>query len=155
MSALTFRIYDDSLAPDFRRLNLEWIKKHFVVEPHDLEQLDHPREHIINPGGEILFALLAGEIVGVCAIIKTGENEFEIAKMSVASSFQGRGFGGEICRKAIETARRMGARRIWLASNTKLKPALRVYEKLGFKEFSVVDSPYTRVDIHMELLLDP
>jgi len=155
MSELSFRTYDDSLAPDFRRLNLEWIEKYFVVEPHDLEQLDHPREHVIDPGGEILFAFLDGEVAGVCAIIKTGENEFEIAKMSVASAFQGRGFGGEICRKAVETARGMGARRIWLASNTKLKPALRVYEKLGFKEFTVADSPYARVDIHMELLLEP
>jgi GNAT superfamily N-acetyltransferase len=155
MSELTFRTYDDRLAPDFKRLNLEWIEKYFAVEPHDLEQLDHPREHIIDPGGEILFALLDGEVAGVCAIIKTGPQEYELAKMCVGSAFQGRQLGSAICRQAIETARGMGARRIWLASNRRLKTALHVYEKLGFKEFSVASSPYARVDIHMELLLEP
>ena len=122
---------------------------------HDLEQLDHPREHIIDPGGEILFGLLEGQVAGVCAIVKTGPTEFELAKMCIAQSFQGRGLGEAICRKAVETACGMGARRIWLASNRRLKPALRVYEKLGFREFAVASSPYARVDIHMELLLDP
>jgi len=155
MSKLTFRTYDDSLAADFKRLNLEWIKKYFTVEPHDLEQLDHPREYIIDPGGEVLFAFLDGEIAGVCAIIKTAPQEFELAKMCIAAPFQGRGLGEEICREAIETARGMGAQRIWLGSNRVLKPALRVYEKLGFKEFAVASTPYARADIHMELLLGP
>jgi putative acetyltransferase len=155
MSELTFRTFDDGLAADFKRLNLEWIEKYFAVEPHDLEQLDHPREHIIDAGGEILFGFIGGQVAGVCAIVKTGPNEFELAKMCLAPQFQGRGLGEAICRQAVETARGMGARRIWLASNRILKPALRVYEKLGFAEFTGAVTPYARTNIYMELLLDP
>ncbi len=128
-----FRTFDDSLAADFRQLNLEWIEKYFTVEPHDLEQLGHPREHIIDPGGEILFGLIEGQVAGVCAIVKTGSAEFELAKMCIAPQFQGRGLGEAICRQAVATARGMGARRVWLASNRILKPALRVYEKLALQ----------------------
>jgi GNAT superfamily N-acetyltransferase len=154
MSEITFRTFEEPLAPDFKRLNLEWIQKYFAVEPHDLEQLDHPREYIIHPGGEIVFALLDGQVVGVCALIKTGSEEFELAKMAVSSDFQGRQIGLQLGRQAIEEARRMGARRIWLASNRQLKSALHVYEKLGFREFTAASSPYARTDIFMELLLD-
>ena len=48
----------------FMRLNLEWLEKYFHVEPHDLEVLYDPEDHIIEPGGEIFFAKLNGNIVG-------------------------------------------------------------------------------------------
>ena len=35
--------YDDSLAAEFRDINLEWISSMFRVEAVDLEVLEHPR----------------------------------------------------------------------------------------------------------------
>ena len=154
MCELTLSNYNENYAKAFKELNLEWIEKYFVVEEHDLEQLSHPKEYIINPGGEILFAVYDNQIAGVCALIKTGEHEFELAKMAVSTNFQGKQIGYKLGKYTIETAKRLGAKRIWLESNRKLEPALSLYRKLGFKETPITYTPYARADIRMELVFD-
>ncbi len=146
--------YNKQYAKDFKRLNLEWIEKYFVVEDHDLEQLGNPEEYIIDKGGEILFAVCENEVAGVCALIKTGEQEFELAKMAVSPNFQGKQIGYKLGIYTIETAKLLGAKRIWLESNRRLGPAINLYWKLGFKEIAITVTPYTRADIRMELMLD-
>jgi GNAT superfamily N-acetyltransferase len=137
----------------FLSLNLAWISRHFHVEPHDEEQLKDPKGHILADGGQVLLAVTrCGEIIGTCALIASGRGEFEVAKMSVAESFQGQGVGKRLCETAVLWARDAGARRLWLESNRKLTPALRLYEKAGFREITLVPSTYTRVDIRMELV---
>ena len=143
--------FNKCYAKDYKRLNLEWIEKYFVVEEHDLEQLSNPEKYIIDKGGEILFAVYEEEVAGVCALIKTGENEFELAKMAVAPQFQGKQIGYKLGHYAIETAKLLGAKRIWLESNRKLTPAINLYIKLGFKEIPVTVTPYARANIRMEL----
>ena len=124
------------------------------MEEHDLEQLSNPEKYIIDKGGEILFAVYEEEVAGVCALIKTGECEFELAKMAVAPQFQGKQIGYKLGHYAIETAKLLGAKRIWLESNRKLTPAIKLYIKLGFKEIPVTVTPYVRADIRMELFLE-
>ncbi|MNU10588.1 hypothetical protein D3C72_2578290 [compost metagenome] len=48
----------------------------------------------------------------------------------------------------------MGGKKLYLESNTNLKPAIRLYEKLGFKKVTGNLSPYKRVDIQMALDLE-
>jgi hypothetical protein len=48
----------------------------------------------------------------------------------------------------------MGANRVYLGSNTQLRPAINLYTKLGFKKITGHASPYERADIHMELRFD-
>lgn len=146
--------YNSKYAKDFKRLNLEWIEKYFVVEEHDQEQLGNPEEYIINRGGEILFAVYNNEVAGVCALIKTGEREFELAKMAVSPDFRGKQIGYKLGIHTIETAKLLGAKRIWLESNRVLNPAINLYRKLGFKEIPITVTPYVRVNIRMELMLD-
>ena len=153
MSEVTLCRFNKRYANEYKRLNIEWIEKYFVVEEHDLEQLGNPEEYIIEKGGEILFAFYEEEVAGVCALIKTGEGEFELAKMAVAPQFQGKQIGYKIGKYAIETAKLLGAKRIWLESNRKLTPALNLYTKLGFKEIPVTVTPYERADIKMALFL--
>jgi ribosomal protein S18 acetylase RimI-like enzyme len=138
----------------FLALNLAWISRYFQVEPHDEEQLRDPDTHILAEGGEVLLAVAGdGEIVGTCAVIASGPGEFELAKMSVAEHFR-RGVGNKLCETAVTRARGNGARRLWLESNRQLTPALRLYEKAGFRETPLVPSPYTRADIRMELTFE-
>jgi len=146
--------YNEQYAQDFKRLNLEWIEKHFVVEGHDMEQLGHPEEYIIAKGGEILVALYNDEVAGVCALIKTGEQEFELAKMAVSPDFRGKHIGYKLGIHCIERAKRLGAKRIWLESNRVLGPAINLYGKLGFREIPLTVTPYARADIRMELMLN-
>ena len=39
--------YKDEYIKDFQQLNLEWLEKFNLVESHDLEILNHPREMLL------------------------------------------------------------------------------------------------------------
>lgn len=137
--------------PDFKRLNIAWIERYFKVEPHDLEQLDDPERHIIDPGGHILMAELDGRIVGTVALVPTESGVLELAKMAVDEAFQGRRIGLGLGEAAIARARAAGARQVFLESNRRLAPALQLYQKLGFREVPMSQTPYARADIKMLL----
>lgn len=147
--------YEDRFQPAFRDLNAAWISTYFRLEPHDFQQLDNPREQIIDRGGEIFVALFKGEPIGVCALIRTkGEgNVYELAKFAVHPKMQGLGIGDLLCRAVIARARELGGKTIFIDGNTKLHAALHLYRKHGFKEVPMSQTPYARVDIQLELTL--
>lgn len=136
----------------FRRLNEEWITKYFRMEESDYKALDHPQEYIIDKGGHIYIGLYKGVPVATCALILMEDGGFELAKMAVSPLAQGLGIGYLIGQACIEKARSLGARRIYLESNTTLKPALNLYHKLGFRKAAGPASPYERCNIQMELV---
>jgi DNA-binding MarR family transcriptional regulator/N-acetylglutamate synthase-like GNAT family acetyltransferase len=138
--------------PAFRQLNEEWITKYFRMEESDYKALDHPQEYILDKGGHIFMALYKGEPVAACAIIPMDDGGFELAKMAVSPRAQGLGIGYIIGKACIEKARSLGAPRIYLESNTALKPAINLYHKLGFRKAAGPPSPYERCNIQMELL---
>ncbi|HMH21394.1 MAG TPA: GNAT family N-acetyltransferase [Puia sp.] len=78
---------------------------------------------------------------------------FELAKMGVSPLAQGKGIGFLLGQACIEKARSLGAEKIYLESNTRLKPAISLYHKLGFRKVAGPPSPYERCDIQMELKL--
>jgi len=145
--------YNTSLAKYFKSLNIEWINTNFTVEEHDLEQLNHADSHILDGGGAIIFASVNDEIAGTCALIKTGDAEYELAKMAVDPKFRGRKIGNVLMEAIIQKAKALGAKRVWLESNTKLVPAITMYGKFGFKEIPIDNSPFSRANIRMELFL--
>ncbi|OUJ72915.1 bifunctional helix-turn-helix transcriptional regulator/GNAT family N-acetyltransferase [Hymenobacter crusticola] len=146
--------YQPQYQPDFKRLNVEWIEQYFRVEEADLKALDHPNEYILQRGGHILLAEYQGQIVGTCALLKMEADTYELAKMAVSPTTQGLGIGFRLGQAAIDKARNLGAKRLYLESNTKLTPAINLYHKLGFeKTVDCLPSPYERCNIQMELLL--
>jgi GNAT superfamily N-acetyltransferase len=136
----------------FRQLNEEWISKYFRMEESDYKALDHPQEYIIDKGGHIYIGLYKGEPVAACALIRMDDGGFELAKMAVSPKAQGLGIGYLIGKACIEKARRVGARRVYLESNTALKPAINLYHKLDFRKAAGPPSPYERCNIQMELV---
>lgn len=147
----TFR---PELAPAFSALNLDWIRRMFEVEAHDLEQLADPAASVIAPGGEVFFVLEDGHAVGCVAMIPVRAGVYELAKMAVDPACQGRGYANLLMEAAIAFARGRGAREVMLLSNTKLTPAIRLYEKYGFRTVKLGPHPdYKRTDIEMVLVL--
>jgi len=136
----------------FRQLNEEWITTWFKMEEADYKSLDHPEEYILQKGGYILFALYEGSPAGTCALIKMSDGDFELAKMAVSPLVKGKGIGFLLGNAAIQKAKLAGAKRLYLESNTILKPAISLYHKLGFKKITGPPSPYERANIQMELL---
>lgn len=147
--------YQSEYRAEFKRLNVEWLEKHFYVEKIDDDILSNPEEYILKPGGFIFFAKCGDEIVGTSALIKHSDM-FELAKMAVTEKYQGLKIGKKLADVAIDKARALGQRQIFLETNSKLKPALNLYKKLGF-----VDAPYPggksehyqRSDTYMVLIL--
>ncbi|WP_440135651.1 bifunctional helix-turn-helix transcriptional regulator/GNAT family N-acetyltransferase [Chitinophaga sancti] len=153
----TIRIVDYTPAYQqaFRDLNEEWITTYFKMEAADYKALDHPNEYILDKGGYILVALDGETPVGVCALIKMDDPvyEYELAKMAVSPKAQGRSVGYKLGRAIVEKARSLGAKNLYLESNTILKPAIGLYQKLGFKKVAGRATPYERCNIQMELIL--
>lgn len=145
--------YAPEHGPYFKDLNEEWIRKYFMLEPTDSKVLENPEDYILNPGGHILMATYKEEVVGTCALIKMDDTSYELAKMAVSPVAQGKKIGWLLAQGLIEKAQSTGAKRIYLESNTKLKPAINLYHKLGFKKVIGPPSPYARANIQMELML--
>ncbi|MBN9283733.1 MULTISPECIES: helix-turn-helix domain-containing GNAT family N-acetyltransferase [unclassified Flavobacterium] len=140
----------------FRALNEEWISSYFEMEEADYKALDNPEEYILNKGGKIVVALYDGEPLGVCALIKMEDPDydFEMAKMAVSPKAQGKNIGWLLGQAIIKEAEKLGASKIFLESNTILKPAINLYYKMGFQKISGRPTPYKRANIQMELLLN-
>lgn len=140
----------------FRDLNMEWLTAFFHVEAKDEATLSDPEGMILAPGGQILVADVGGRTVG-CVVLAPMENDaYEVAKMAVAPECQGHGVGRRLMEAAIAWAREQGARRLYLESNARLAPALRLYESAGFRHLppeARLASPYARADVFMERLL--
>ena len=145
--------YDSSFKDVFRNLNVEWISTYFKLEASDYKALDNPDSYILQNGGHILVAILNKEPVGVCALIKMDDPsyDFELAKMAVAPKAQGKKVGWIIGEAIKDKARSMGAKTLYLESNTILAPAISLYRKLGFVEVFGRNTPYERCNIQMAL----
>lgn len=117
----------------FKKLNYEWLNKHFNVEDYDQKVLLNPEEEIIQKGGFVFFARLENDIVGTAALLRLNPMTYEIAKMAVAENAQGRQVGRKLTETAIEKARNEGAKIIILKTDNRLRAAVNLYRKLGFK----------------------
>ncbi|MCM1151836.1 MAG: bifunctional helix-turn-helix transcriptional regulator/GNAT family N-acetyltransferase [Alistipes sp.] len=147
--------YEPRFRAAFRELNEEWIMAHWQLEEADRKTLEHPQEYILDKGGYIFVALDKEEPVGVCALCRMEDPhyDYELAKYAVSPRAQGRGIGTLLGEAAIAKATALGAARLFLESNTLLRPAIHIYRKLGFRELRDIRPSYARGDIQMELEL--
>lgn len=147
--------YQPKYQQAFKALNEEWISTYFKMEAADYKALDNPNGYILKKGGFIFVALYNGEPLGVCALLKMDDPDydFELAKMAVSPKAQGKNIGWLLGQAVIEKARSIGAKKLYLESNTILKPAIGLYHKLGFKKVAGRDTPYERCNIQMELTI--
>lgn len=150
--------YSPDYAEDFARLNYQWIEHYFRIEDEDRAALDHPEAYAIEPGGEIFFLLIDEQVVGTAAMVPKafhasgGVARFELAKMAVDPSLQGRGLGKGLLAHAIDYARDQGANEVVLSTNDILTPALTVYRDAGFvAQPAAQDERYERSNLFMVL----
>jgi len=138
------------LAGAFRELNVEWLDKYFRVEPIDDAMLRHPDEVILDGGGAILFAKQGNTVVGTAALKHHGEGIYELTKMAVTERCQGAGIGRKLVLSCLKKYQEIGGRRLYLESHSSLKPALRLYESVGFEHCPPPRrSEYRRADVYM------
>lgn len=138
----------------FEQLNRGWIERYFEMEPLDYLLLQNPETEIIEKGGAVLFAVTAdGKVVGTVALKNDGDDVFELSKMAVDEKQRGLGVGKALGHAALARARKMGARKVILYTNSILEPAINLYRRLGFRDVPVTEKGYTRADVKMEIEL--
>ncbi len=118
----------------FVTLNSAWIEEFFSLEEADKRVFADPKGCIVDQGGAILFALLNGRIVGVCALIRHGRDLLELAKMAVAPDLCRRGIGLALALAIVKRARSFGTRPLYLRTSPRLTAANKLYRKLGFRK---------------------
>jgi GNAT superfamily N-acetyltransferase len=153
MEAIEIIEFTENLKGYFRKLNVEWLEKFFVVLPSDEQILANPLESIIDKGGYIYFAKADIEIIGTFALIKVDDKTYEIAKMAVTEKYQYQGIGKKLMDFAIQKAKDLNAELIILYSNTDLKIAVDMYAKYGFQVIPKTDFHNERANIKMEMKL--
>ncbi|MGM0944339.1 MAG: GNAT family N-acetyltransferase [Bacteroidota bacterium] len=153
MSAINIIPFREELKNEFKSINQEWVEALFSVEPFDRAQLENPQATILDQGGCILFAEWAGEIVGTVGLSKMDDQRYELIKMGVKKSAQGKGIGLALGKAILKKARELGAKKVELYTHTKLEAALKIYRKLGFVDSKEGQDKYCRCDLKMELTL--
>jgi putative acetyltransferase len=154
MADIVIRDFKPGDEAAFRDINIEWIARFFVVEAKDREVLDNPRKYILDPGGAIFLAFDGDAPVGAVALMVMGQGSVELAKMGVRPAAQGKGVGRKLVAAAVDKARSMGMKRIYIETNSKLGPAIKLYHDAGFRPLAeAIPSPYARADVQLELFL--
>ena len=143
--------YQDKYQPDFKRLNFEWLEKYNLTESHDLEILDDPEGTVIGGGGCIFLAMDGKKVIGTAGLWKENEQEYELVKMTVDPAYRGKGISKILLDRCLNAARKLGAKKIFLYSNSQLLAALKLYEKYGFRNVPVINAPFLTADVKMEL----
>ncbi|MCH4824260.1 GNAT family N-acetyltransferase [Gramella lutea] len=139
---------------EFKKMNIHWLEEFFWVEPHDEDVLGNPKKYIIEPGGEIFFAVIDEEVIGCVALMIIEENVFELTKMAVKTNYRGKKIGHKLMQHTIDHARKKGWDKLIIYSNRKLENAIHLYRKYGFEEIPIEqNNPYSRGDIKMKLNL--
>jgi len=87
-----------------------------------------------KPEGCFIYATINGGIAGGVAIRKLDSKVCEMKRLFVYSSSQGKGLGEALCEKIISIAGKLSYNKMRLDTVSKLKSAIRLYEKIGFYE---------------------
>lgn len=140
----------------FRTLNEEWITRYFALEPKDRETLGDPENTILRKGGRVFLAYAGEKAVGCVALIPMENGVYELSKMAVSPELRGMGIGRCLLDHAITQARELGARSLFLGSNSVLKSAVHLYESIGFRHVPPAELPemhYSRANVFMAMPL--
>ena len=78
---------------------------------------------------------------------------YEFTKMAVEEKFQRKGIAEALSYASFKKAKELGADEVILYSNSILKPAINLYEKLGFQHVPIGIGEYKRSDVKMAIEL--
>lgn len=145
--------YDKKYREDFIRFNTEWIMEFFgFLEAEDVETFAHIEEALAG-GAMIFFAVEDGAALATCMTRPLDGRTWELCKLGSDKGRPHKGCGTAVFEAAMRWAADHGAERLFIITNRRLKPAIHIYEKHGFREIQLEDYEYARGDIAFECLL--
>ena len=106
---------------------------------------DVEEQHLLDPGnyfrqrgGDFWIVRENGVLIATVGVSIEGELA-EMKTLYVRKEARGGGLGTRLANLAMETAKRRGAERMELWSDTRFTDAHRMYERLGFTRFDIRD----------------
>jgi len=142
--------FNKKYSEQFFMLNKAWIEESWCLEDSDKKDLLNPAK-IVENGGQVFFALDNRSVIGTVAMIKSLDDTFELAKMTVQEDFRGKGIANMLMDECLEFAKQNNANEIFLISNDTLIIARKLYDKYGFKEVELDSQKYDRGNVKMNL----
>ena len=142
--------FNKKYSKQFFLLNKSWIEESWHLEDSDKKDLLNP-ERIVENGGQVFFALDNQSAIGTVAMIKSSDDRFELAKMTVEEGSRGKGIANMLMDECIKFAKQNSSREIFLISNDSLTIARNLYDKYGFKEVELDSQKYDRGNVKMNL----
>jgi RimJ/RimL family protein N-acetyltransferase len=104
----------------------------------------------VLPNGTHLAVERDGRLIGHAMLIPTGRPGVNEYAIFLSREVRGQGVGTQVNRLSVELARSMDLRGLWLSVEPHNRPALRSYEKAGFRFVpGTVFSP----EVEMEMAL--
>ncbi len=145
--------YDEKYKEQFIEFNTDWIVDNFgFLEKEDIDTFEQI-ESLLESGAMIYFAVEGDTVLATCMAIPGADKTWEICKLASNKSVSHKGAGSAVFKAVMDFAIGHGAKKLFLLSNSKLKPAVRIYEKFGFKEVKLDDYEYERGDIAFEYVV--
>jgi len=118
-----------------------------MTRAKEKEYLDKTLLNVANGRGVSVAAFHGNRLVGHCDIVGRSSSEEKhtgLLGIVVAQGYRGAGLGKEMVRTALSQASKLGIRLIELEVFATNEPAMRVYEKLGFKKFGTIPNKVLR-----------
>lgn len=142
--------FEEKYRQDFIQFNTDWIVDNFgFLEDEDIETFEKIDDEL-KEGAMIYFAV-ENEVALACCMAKPMQDgTWEICKLGSNKNHSHKGCGSAVFEAAMNWAVDHGAKRLFILSNSKLKPAIHIYEKYGFKEIKLDNYEYVRGDIAFE-----
>lgn len=145
--------YDPRYKDSFIQFNTDWIVDNFgCLEKEDIETFAKIDEELEN-GAMIYFAVEDDIPLATCMAKPMSGGTWEICKLASNKYREHKGCGSAVFGAAVQWAIDHDAKRLFILSNRKLKPAIHIYEKYGFREIRLDDYEYARGDIAFERLI--
>lgn len=98
-----------------------------------------------NPLSTYIMAQIGNEIIGFAGIIDTVD-QMEITNIVVKKSYRNKGFGNILLNKLISLSKEKHKEEILLEVNENNTPAIKLYEKNGFKKCGLRKKYYNNTD---------
>jgi putative acetyltransferase len=155
---MTIEKYNQKFDGLFESIWVDWLKNTMGIEPQpiDIEEVRNPYQSYIKNGGMAFYAINNNQCVGVVAVKKLNEKDYEFCKLVVSEAARGLGLGKKLVNECIDFVKAEEGRYLYLQSFYKLEIALKMYNSLGFTK---TDAPegmnvVKRTEIIMRLTLN-